>query len=180
LTTESREAARPEAAKDQLDAAKLRLGLIFLRISRLVTAVGVVALLLAAWSLILVVGYETLRHLGSLAGVGAPVPDTKATLVASIKLIDIVLIATVLQVTAFGLYSLMVDPGLPLPRWLRVDDPEELKRKLAGILVIMLGVLFLEETIEWRTERNLLPFGLAIAVMIAALSFFTRGKADRP
>lgn len=170
----------PDTGRDPLDAAKLRVGLVFLRTSRMVTAVGVIALLLAAWALILVVGYETIRHLGSLAGIGAPVPSTQETLVASIKLIDIVLIATVLQVAAFGLYSLMVDPGLPLPRWLRTEDPEALKRKLAGIIVVMLGVLFLEETIEWRSERNLLPFGLAIAVMIAALSFFTRVKGDKP
>jgi len=149
------------------------------RAIRLVVLVGVVSLFLAAALLLCVAALETVRHLIEIALPGDGRPTTQQTLLASIKLLDLVLLATVLAVVAFGLYSLFIDPDLPLPAWLRTRDVEGLKAKLAGIVILMLAVLFLEEVIHWRSERDLLSFGVALAAMIAALSYFVRAKSDK-
>lgn len=150
------------------------------RAIRLVVLVGVVSLFVAAALLLCVAALETVRH---LIEVGLPGdgnrPTTQQTLLASIKLLDLVLLATVLAVVAFGLYSLFIDPNLPLPAWLRTRDVEGLKAKLAGIVILMLAVLFLEEVIHWRSERDLPSFGLALAAIIAAFSYFVRTKSEK-
>ena len=58
---------------------------------------------------------------------------------ASIKLIDLVLLATILQVVAFGLYALFIDSDPRSRQWLRTGDVDDLKFKLAGIVVVMLA-----------------------------------------
>ena len=98
---------------------------------------------------------------------------------ASIKLVDLVLLATILQVVAFGLYALFIDSRIHVPAWLRTGTVDSLKNKLAGIVVVMLAVLFLEEVIHWGSERDLLPLGIAIAAMVAALSYFIGNHSDK-
>lgn len=150
-----------------------------LGLGRVLLLVGVFSLLSAAAALLIIAAIATVGHIASLLGLYGEVPDIQGSILASIKLVDVVLIAAVLQVVGFGIYSLLVDPGLPLPRWLRTGDPEELKTKLASIIVLMLAVLFLEEVIEARSDRDLLPFGLAIAAIIGAVTLFIRVKRDR-
>lgn len=43
----------------------------------------------------------------------------------------------------------------------------------------MLAVLFLREAVGWDGERDILGFGAALALIIAALSFYLAKKADR-
>lgn len=145
-----------------------------LKIARMTMLLGVVSLFLAATALLVIGFLGTVRHVSDLITSGNGLLDNQATILASIKLVDVVLIATIVQVVAFGLYSLFVDPDLRIPDWLRTSDPEDLKKKLAGIVIIMLGVLFLEEAIHWRSERDLLSFGLAIAAIVFALGYFSR------
>ena len=81
------------------------------------------------------------------------------------------LLATITQVVALGLYLLFVDPDLPVPRWLHAGDVDDLKARLGGNRGgYLLDILFLEEVIHWGSERDRLPFGLAIAAVVAALS----------
>ena len=147
--------------------------------ARLAMLVGIVTLLAAAVTLLVFGAVETYRHIVMIvAPVGADMTNREVFL-ASIKLIDLVLLATILQVVAFGLYALFIDSDLPVPAWLRTGDVDDLKFKLAGIVVVMLGVLFLEEVIHWSSDRDLMPLGLAIAAVIIALSYFIRAHPDK-
>jgi len=91
-----------------------------------------------------------------------------------IESIDTVLVSTVLYVIAIGLYQLFVDPLLHsrLPAWLRIEDVGELENRLAGMVVTVLGVLFVSKALEWDGTEALLYFGLAVGAVIAAISFF--------
>ena len=60
---------------------------------------------------------------------------------------------------------------LALPRWLKVNDLTDLKRDLIGVVVVLLGVSFLGEVVNWERGNDLLPLGAAIALVIAALGF---------
>jgi uncharacterized membrane protein YqhA len=88
-----------------------------------------------------------------------------------IEITDIILLGTVLYIVALGLYQLFIDHNLALPRWLKVNDLTDLKRDLIGVVVVLLGVSFLGEVVNWEGQSNVLPLGAAIALVIAALGF---------
>jgi uncharacterized membrane protein YqhA len=92
------------------------------------------------------------------------------TAVEFIQLIDIFLLGTVLYIVALGLYELFIDPALPLPDWLKITDLDELKEKLIGVVVVLLGVGFLGEVVSWQNDPAILALGVAVATVIAALS----------
>jgi uncharacterized membrane protein YqhA len=98
-----------------------------------------------------------------------------------IEITDVILLGTVLYIVALGLYQLFIDHSLPLPRWLKVDDLADLKRDLIGVVVVLLGVSFLGEVVNWEGENDILPLGAGIALVIAALGFIlwlTPNKED--
>src|SRR5215216_6210983 len=88
-----------------------------------------------------------------------------------IEITDIILLGTVLYIVALGLYQLFIGQHLALPRWLKVNDLTDLKRDLIGVVVVLLGVSFLGEVVNWEGENTILPLGAGIALVIAALGF---------
>src|SRR5215203_6923889 len=88
-----------------------------------------------------------------------------------IEIIDIILLGTVLYIVALGLYQLFIDHNLALPRWLKVNDLTDLKRDLIGVVVVLLGVSFLGEVVNWEGDNDILPLGAGIALVVAALGF---------
>jgi uncharacterized membrane protein YqhA len=88
-----------------------------------------------------------------------------------IEITDIILLGTVLYIVALGLYQLFIDHNLALPRWLKVNELADLKRDLIGVVVVLLGVSFLGEVVNWEGQNDILPLGAGIALVIAALGF---------
>ena len=142
---------------------------------RAVTMLGIGALLFASAALLLYGVIRTARQIHALLLDPAAVTDRDVFL-ASIKLIDLILLATVMQVVGIGLYSLFIGGRLPVPGWLRTTHVDELKYKLAGIVAVMLGVLFLEQVFQWGSERELWTLGLGVAAVILALGYFIRSQ----
>jgi uncharacterized membrane protein YqhA len=96
-----------------------------------------------------------------------------------IEAIDIFLIAIVALVMGLGLHRLFVDETLPLPRWLKIDDLEDLKRYLVSIVIAVLAVLFLRQAVERAGDLDLLRLAAALALMIAALVLFLSMRIRR-
>jgi uncharacterized membrane protein YqhA len=86
-----------------------------------------------------------------------------------IRLIDIFLLSTVLYIVALGLFELFLDPHLPVPPWLRISNLDELKERLVVVIIVLLGVEFLGNVVEWTGGTNILALGAAVALVIAAL-----------
>jgi uncharacterized membrane protein YqhA len=87
-----------------------------------------------------------------------------------IQIVDIVLLGTVLYIISVGLYQLFIDPELPVPGWLRVHDLVELKRDLISVTVVLLGVTFLGEAVDWtRGDTSIFYFGAGSAFVVLAL-----------
>ena len=86
---------------------------------------------------------------------------------------------TVVLIIALGLYELFIDPELKLPEWLEIRHLDDLKSKLTKVVVVVLAVLFLGQTASWDGERDLLRYGAAIALVIAALTWFLREKPKK-
>jgi uncharacterized membrane protein YqhA len=148
--------------------------------SRYLIIIAVLATLIAATALLVYGAVETFTILRSFVTPEAASPEgAKGLMLALIELTDLFLLATVLYVIAIGLFELFVDDRLNLPAWLEIHDLNDLKEKLIGVLVVVLGVLFLGQVVTWDGERNLLPYGAAIALVIAALTLFTSQKPKK-
>ena len=141
--------------------------------SRYLILFAIVAIFAAA---VLLLGYGTVQTIqmiieaissGSVSSKGA-----KALILTIIELVDLFLLATVLYVIAAGLYELFIDKAVPLPVWLEIGDLDDLKDKLIKVVIVVLGVLFLGQVISWDGTRDLLGFGAAVALVIAALTYF--------
>jgi uncharacterized membrane protein YqhA len=103
----------------------------------------------------------------------------KTLALAFIEIVDLFLLGTVLLMIALGLYELFINSDLDLPQWLQIRTFDDLKLKLVGVVIVVLAVLFLGQVVAWDGERDLLPFGAAIALVIAALTYFlsiSKGK----
>ena len=142
-------------------------------LSRYVVFVAVVAALAAAAALIL---YEAAVVadviFNAIKQGGFQLQSGKALAVGLIEAIDVFLIAIVALVVGLGLHRLLVDEAMPLPRWLKIDDLEDLKGYLVSIVIAVLAVLFLRQAVERAGYLDLLSLAVALAVMIAALVFF--------
>jgi|FrelakmetLWP11LW_1041352.scaffolds.fasta_scaffold62574_2 uncharacterized membrane protein YqhA len=96
----------------------------------------------------------------------------KALALAFIEIVDLFLLGTVLLMIALGFYELFIDPDLKLPEWLQIRTFDDLKNKLVGVVIVVLGVMFLGFVVAWDGTRDLLGIGVAIALVIAALTYF--------
>jgi len=103
----------------------------------------------------------------------------KALAVGLIEALDVFLIAIVAYIISLGLYALFIDDTLPLPRWLEIHDLEDLKEHLLSVVVAVLAILFLREAVARAGDLDLLQLGIAVAVMIAALTIFLAKKLLR-
>ncbi|MDX1416318.1 MAG: YqhA family protein [Candidatus Promineifilaceae bacterium] len=87
------------------------------------------------------------------------------------------LIGTVLYITAVGLFQLFIKE-IDFPGWLKIDSTEELETNLIGVTVVVLAVNFMGAMFAGGLETaNLLNYGVAIALPIAALGVFVALRA---
>jgi uncharacterized membrane protein YqhA len=92
--------------------------------------------------------------------------------------VDSFLIATAILIFAVSLYELFIGP-LELPGWMLAHNLYELKAKLSSMIVLVMGVKFLEKLLESKDANDLLRTGIATALMSAVLiAFGYFGKKD--
>ncbi|MCX9010467.1 MAG: YqhA family protein [Candidatus Methanoperedens sp.] len=92
-------------------------------------------------------------------------------MIALIELMDIFLIAIVLFIFAMGMYELFID-NISLPEWLIIRNLHDLKVKLGSVIILVMGIIFLEHLVEWKDPQGTLFFGIAVAVVSASLIAF--------
>jgi uncharacterized membrane protein YqhA len=89
-----------------------------------------------------------------------------------LQVVDIFLVSTVLYIMALGLYELFIDPGLPVPGWLKIGTLDDLKERLVTVVVVMLSVTFLAYVVDLKTGWSILDVGIATAAVLAGLGVF--------
>ncbi|MDB5505848.1 MAG: hypothetical protein JWR75_486 [Devosia sp.] len=93
-------------------------------------------------------------------------------LLHAIELVDLFLLATVVQVVSLGLYQLYFNQDLALPRWLKISTLDDLKSKLVGVAITVLAVYFLGRAVTWVSGPDIVYLGVAVAIVIGALTYF--------
>ncbi len=151
-----------------------------LGLSRYMIIVAVLATLVAATTLLVYGAVETFGVVRGLMDPGIVAPKgAKGLILTFIELTDLFLLATVLYVIAIGLFELFVDDRVILPHWLEIHDLNDLKEKLIGVVIVVMGVVFLGQVVTWDGERQLLGYGAGIALVIAALTYFLSQKPKK-
>lgn len=123
--------------------------------------VGIIEMGTAVWDALTMAGQA---HAGEAVSVR----------VAVIEAVDVILVATVLFLIAFGLYQLFVDPTLrsTLPAWLQISAISNLEVRLAGMVITVLSIIALTRALETHGTSASTGVGFEIAAIIAAISLF--------
>lgn len=136
----------------------------FIALAAFGTFVSAVALIVSGVISVFKVTWHAIRD--SETGVLA----SKHLAVDFLQLVDIFLLGTALYIIALGLYELFVDDSLPMPKWLVIATFEDLKEKLIGVIIVLLGVSYLGTAVTWVGDKSILNLGVATAAVILALA----------
>lgn len=100
------------------------------------------------------------------------------TIVELLVVLDLYLIGTVLLITAIGLHELFVG-SLDVPEWLIIKDFSSLKSKIVDVLVLVIGIKFLEKVVRTKEAIDVLWVGLGSGAVMAVLIAWNVLKADK-
>jgi uncharacterized membrane protein YqhA len=99
-----------------------------------------------------------------------------------LEIVSVMLKAVVFYIIGVGLYSLFITP-LNLTVSLGVQTLADLESKVISVVVVILGVTFLEHFIQWQQPVETLQFGGALAAVVISLVVFQyythRAKEDQ-
>lgn len=141
--------------------------------SRFVVAIPVLGLFAGALTLTVMAGVQTVVTIGhAVAGELAK----KEAILEFIELADAFLLATVLYIMSLGLYELFIDDTIPLPAWLEIHSLDDLKKKLVGVVAVVLAVTFLGSVIKGSDAQALMYEGVGIGAVVVAMGYFLKGN----
>ncbi len=105
----------------------------------------------------------------------------KQTIVAVLTAVDAILLGTVLLVIGYGLYELFIDADLDVPTWLKVDDLDDLKSKLIGVVVAIIAVVYVGVFVDSNRADDVISYGVGAGALVVGLAIFAYAtKQDSP
>ncbi|WP_369409396.1 YqhA family protein [Deinococcus arboris] len=144
--------------------------------TRFVVLIAVIAVLLVSFSLFLqgtllalVTIWDSWRDT-FVEGVASQKGDLA---VEFLEIVSTMLKAVVFYLIGVGLYSLFITP-LNLTSALGVESLADLEQKVVSVIIVILGVTFLEHFVRWQEPQETLYFAGALALAGGALVFFQR------
>ncbi|KAM3095153.1 YqhA family protein [Phormidesmis sp. 146-35] len=140
--------------------------------SRISILVAVLCSFAISITLLLYGAVQTFVTIGLALKIGHSSSEAKTIILSFIEIIDLFLLATVFHITALGLYLLFIDERLKVPPWLEIHNLDDLKGKLVSVVVVILSVLFLGRAVKWEGGTDILAFGVSIALVSTALTYF--------
>lgn len=147
--------------------------------SRFMIILAVIGSLLAAATLLIYGLLETAQLIWTTIETGeVSRKGAKALALEFIEIVDLFLLGTVFYIIALGLYELFISTDVSVPGWLTIKTLDDLKNKLIAVVIVVIGVLFLGQVVGWDGERDLLGYGVACALVIAALTYFLSNKTS--
>jgi uncharacterized membrane protein YqhA len=107
--------------------------------------------------------------------------NLKLTIVEVLTAVDAILLGTVLLVIGYGLYELFIDSEIEVPLWLRVEDLDDLKSKLIGVVVAIVAVVFVGVFVDSNRAGDVISYGVGAGALVLGLAIFAYAskKEDR-
>ncbi len=147
---------------------------------RYMVILGVIGAFLAAVSLFVYGGILTAQQVIETIQTGyVSSKGSKSLMLNFVETADIFLLGTVMYIISAGLYELFIDDNIKVPEWLEIHTLDDLKQKLVGGIVVVMGVVFLGHVIKWQGETEIVYYGAAIAFVVTALTYFTGQKKKK-
>jgi uncharacterized membrane protein YqhA len=141
-----------------------------IEVSRFVVIVPALAAIVGAILLMILGSVEILW--ATLDAVVEQVP-LKETIVDVLASIDAILLGTVLLVIGYGLYELFVDTNITVPDWLEINNLDDLKAKLIGVIVAIIAVIFVGELVDAESANDVMYYGIGSGAVVIALAAFS-------
>lgn len=161
--------------------------------SRLLVIAAVVATVLLAVAALLLATADAVSLPGLLAGYADPAlagdaRDALRTAIVTtiVKALDGYLIAALLLVVAFGLYELFIsriDPAEGTDaarRLLQVRDLEDLKQRVAKLVVLVLVVEFFQQALKLQVADALELLWLGLGILVVSAALWLSGQHAKP
>lgn len=104
----------------------------------------------------------------------------KDSIVEVLTAIDAILLGTVLLVIGYGLYELFVDTNIEVPKWLEINDLDDLKSKLIGVIAAIIAVVFVGVFVDSKRAEDVLSYGLGAGALLAGLALFALATRKDP
>ena len=136
-----------------------------LHASRYMVFIGVVSLLLSSVAAFI---WGLINAVNAVALIFVSYGQDSTIAIALIEVVDSILIASVLLVSAVSLYEIFV-AHIDLPSGMVAHNLYELKGKLSGIVVLVMALKFLEHLVEWKEASEILSYAIAITAVSSAL-----------
>ena len=96
----------------------------------------------------------------------------KESIVDVLTAIDAILLGTVLLVIGYGLYELFIDADIAVPHWLRVNNLDDLKSKLIGVVVAIIAVVFVGVFVDSNRSSDVISYGVGAGALVDGLAIF--------
>jgi uncharacterized membrane protein YqhA len=148
--------------------------------SRMLALIPVIVLLLASAAAFV---YDAVLFAHAVAGVvHGPFPQNGRA-GELLAVIDLFLVGATTLISALGFYELFigVSPGVRerLPGWLVMRDLDDLKARVVSMLILVAAAAFVDAVVNYNGGHDILYFGIAVAVVIGALTAYLRYGAGR-
>jgi uncharacterized membrane protein YqhA len=104
----------------------------------------------------------------------------KETIVEVLTAVDAILLGTVLLVIGYGLYELFIDADIDVPQWLKVQDLDDLKSKLIGVVVAIVAVVFVGVFVDSNRADEVISYGVGAGALVAGLALFAYATRKEP
>lgn len=101
--------------------------------------------------------------------------NIKIAIVEVLTAVDAILLGTVLLVIGYGLYELFIDSEIEVPLWLRVEDLDDLKSKLIGVVVAIIAVVFVGVFVDSNRAGDVISYGVGAGALVVGLAIFAYG-----
>jgi len=105
--------------------------------------------------------------------------DVKVSVVEMLTAVDTLLLGTVVLVVGYGLYELFVDQSVKFPAWLEIKSLDDLKTKLIGVVVTIIGISFLGYLVDKNSPEDVMSVGIGVGAVLLGLAVFSWATSVR-
>jgi len=105
--------------------------------------------------------------------------DVKVSVVEMLTAVDTLLLGTVVLVVGYGLYELFVDQSVKFPAWLEIKSLDDLKTKLIGVVVTIIGISFLGFLVDKNSPEDVMSVGIGVGAVLLGLAVFSWATSVR-
>ncbi|WP_020538219.1 YqhA family protein [Lewinella cohaerens] len=95
-----------------------------------------------------------------------------------LKSLDIVLLGVIFFTMAASLFELFIQKIDSLPDWLSITNLDQLKAMMIKMIIVVMAISFTGKIITWNGETEIAYYGVGLAAVIGALSYFLLVKQE--